>query len=69
MNELLIKAEKWLIELGIRTVSGKCLHVNRDDITILGDANELIKNLRSALGTNKFYWASFDDNNYYLDVF
>jgi hypothetical protein len=69
MNELLNKAERWLAELGIRTIARPtCLMVNRDDVTTLGDSNELLKELRSALGTNKFYWASFDDNHYYLDV-
>lgn len=69
MNELLNKAERWLTELGIRTIARPtCLMVNRDDVTTLGDSNELLKELRLALGTNKFYWASFDDNHYYLDV-
>jgi len=71
MNALLVNAEKWLTELGIRTIARPtCLMVNRDDVHLLcGDeANELLFQLREALGTNKYFWATHDDNHYYLDV-
>jgi hypothetical protein len=28
----------------------------------------LLIQLREALGTNKYFWATHDDNHYYLDV-
>ena len=72
MNALLDKAEKWLSELGIRVQARPtCLMVNRDDVDALyapvAVYDEFLKEIREALGTNKFYWSSKDREWLYLD--
>jgi hypothetical protein len=72
MNALLDKAEKWLTELGIRVQARPtCLMVNRDDIDSLCGIgvvyDEFLKELREALGTNKYYWSAKDREWLYLD--
>lgn len=72
MNALLDKAEKWLTELGIRTQARPtCLMVNRDDVDALCGIgivyDGFLKEVRDALGTNKYYWSSKDREWLYLD--
>jgi hypothetical protein len=73
MNDLLKRAEKWLNELSIQTVEGhNCLMVSKKDMLIIGSEqlpdvafDFILKELRSALGTNKFYWnLSFSGSDY-----
>jgi hypothetical protein len=78
MNDLLIKAEKWLTELGIRTTDRQTvLGVNRDDMASLGATGEIpettydniLRELRSAIGSNKFFWGGKDDDWLFLETF
>ena len=67
---LLQKAELWLSELGIRVkAQATCLAVNRDDVENLGGNDELLKELRLALESNRYNWQNEDANNYYLSDF
>jgi hypothetical protein len=72
MNALIEKAKIWLNELGIRTEDRPTnLAVNRDDIDALCGIGvvyeEFLTELRSALGTNKFYWEQKDREWLYLN--
>jgi hypothetical protein len=76
-DKLLIEAEKWLAELGVRTKAcPTCLMVNRDDIVNLGflptpegSAYELfLGELRNAI-SKRLYWANKDDEWFYLQAF
>jgi hypothetical protein len=77
MNDLLKKAEKWLNELNIRTNAAPAhLMVHRDDMLILGidqvpevAYDFILKEIRLAIGTNKFYWGGKDDIWMYLETF
>jgi hypothetical protein len=75
MNELLILADKWLTELGIKTQvsSTKLLMINRDDVdalyTPVAIYDEFLKEIRAGVGTNKFYFESKDREWLYLNTF
>ena len=74
MNELLNKAEKWLNELGIKTITRPtCLMVSKDDVMNLCGVNQpyhtILAELRSALGTNKYTFYQEDKEWLYLDAF
>ena len=74
MNELLNKAEKWLNELGIKTIARPtCLMVSKDDVMNLCGVNQpyhtILAELRSALGTNKYTFYQEDKEWLYLAAF
>ena len=79
MNDLtLIAADKWLTELGVRTVPKQtCLWVNRDDIINLGfvptsegSAYDMFLNeIRSGVNSKRLYWGGKDDSWLYLSCF
>ena len=70
------RAEKWFNELEIRTIARPtCLMVNRQDITSLCSAgtcedgyDAILKELKSALNSSRFYWTGRDDEWLYLDT-
>lgn len=70
-NLLLINAQKWLTELGIRTnVTDDTVQVNRDDVVSFGmDSDSILSEMKSALNTKKIYWVSQDDDWYILSSF
>ena len=83
MNALLEKAQTWLNEIGIKTnvcsppshLAG-CLMVNCEDMKLLGSEqlpqvayDFILKELRSSIGTNKFYWTQCDGVWAWLDTF
>jgi hypothetical protein len=63
MNNSLNQAEKWVTELGIRTLpieSGR-LGVNRDDMMSLGiTQEELLSNLKDAVSRKLFLDGTFE---------
>jgi len=70
------RAQKWFSELDIRTIATPtCLKVNRNDLLIL-DSTQLpevaydfmLKELKSALGYTRYYWADKDDEWLYLET-
>lgn len=74
MNALLETAQKWLTELGVRVeMTPDALKVNRDDVDALyapvAIYDEFLREIREALGTNKFYWQSKDREWLYLNAF
>ena len=77
MNTSLNAAEKWLNEMGIKTIARPtCLMVNRNDMvnTIDGETPEIsyglmLKELRVALNTTKIFWGGKDDDYLYLESF
>lgn len=74
MNALLDNAQKWLTELGVRVeMTPEGLKVNRDDVDALyaplAIYDEFLKEIREALGTNKFYWVSKDREWLVLNCF
>jgi hypothetical protein len=79
MNDVtLIAADKWLTELGIRTVAQQTsLLVNRDDIISLGyiptaegSAYDMFLNeLRSGVNSKRLYWADKDNQWLHLKCF
>ena len=75
-NMALERAQKWFSELDIRTEEKQnCLFVNRSDMLIL-DSTQLpevaydfmLKELKSALGYTRYYWAGKDDEWLYLET-
>lgn len=76
MNIIFTQAEKWLNELGIRTMSQPTfLMVSRDDMVSLLDGvaesqyEEILQQLRKALNSNKLFWGGKDDNWLWLQSF
>jgi hypothetical protein len=72
-NVQLDKAEKWFSELEIRTMAHpSCLWVNRDDIDKLFGIgviyDEVLKELKSALGYTRFFWSGKDGEWLYLET-
>ena len=70
------RAQKWFSELNIRTeVAPTFLKVNRSDMLII-DSTQLpevaydfmLKELKSALGYTRYYWAGKDDEWLYLET-
>jgi hypothetical protein len=70
-NLLLINAQKWLTELGIRTEVGHdFLRVNCDDVTTFGmNHDSLISELKLALNTNKIYCDETFEGWYHIASF
>jgi len=79
MNDAtLISANKWLIELGVRTeVKQTCIWVNRDDIINLGFLptpegsayDTFLKEIRDGVNSKRLYWGGKDDSWMYLSCF
>jgi hypothetical protein len=74
MNAPLVKAKKWLEELDI--ICNVCqsdypegiLAVSRDGMANIGDPNEILSELKSALSYQRFCWTDRDDNFFYLST-
>lgn len=77
MNIALQSAEKWLSDLGIKTIARpSCLYVNRNDmvtatsaITLLAAYDEILAELKTTLNTKKLFWAGGDNEYLYLESF
>lgn len=73
MNDLLLqKAEQWFAELSVRTIAcSTCLMVNESDLTQFGTAEEVLAEVRTAVGVNRLYWGErgTDKENLYLQTF
>jgi hypothetical protein len=66
-NMLLLRAEKWLGELGIRTErADTVLKVNRDDAEAF---MPLIDELKIGLNSPRLFWSGKDDNWLYLESY
>ena len=58
MNNLLLKAGKWLGELGVRTtVIDGHLGINIADLKSLGELNTIIDDINEGCNTTKLFWA------------
>lgn len=78
-DQLLIDAEKWLKELGIRTEAKPTneLHVNRDDIIDLGFQpspgktayENFLEELRAGVNSKRLYWAGQNNQWMFLKAF
>ena len=69
-NMLLIRAEKWLNELGIKTErDSNMLKVNRTDImNVIAEADsEILGELKKAVGSPRLCWGGKDDNWLFLE--
>jgi hypothetical protein len=66
-NLLLVRAEKWLGELGIRTErADTCLKVNRDDAEVF---MPLLDELKKGLNSPRLCWGGKDDVWLYLESY
>ncbi len=77
-NNLLLLAQKWLTELGIRTeVAQTYLKINRSDvqncglfdITYMSGLSSFLKELKDGVGSNKLYFEDEDETNIHLNSF
>ena len=67
---LLVRAEKWLNELEIRTERGNnFLKVDRDDATAFGDLSDLLFELKTGLTNPRLCWSGKDDNWIFLESY
>jgi hypothetical protein len=63
MNDILKQAAEWFLSLGIDVDPRQdFVIVPRNMVETLGTPDEVLKELRSALGTNKLYWSKWDDH-------
>ena len=75
MNDIFLqRAEKWLSELGIKTIAcPTCLMVSRDDIENLCGIGVIyqafLDEMKTALDAKRLYWSHKDDNWLYLSSF
>ena len=70
MNNLLLRAEKWLEELGIRTErADTVLKVNRDDAAAFGEPSDLLFGLKAGLASPRLCWGAKDDKWLYLESY
>jgi len=72
-NLLLIKAEKWLSELGIKTIAcPTCLMVSRDGIENLYGIGvsyqAFLDEVKIGIESNRIHWTHKDDNWLYMDT-
>ena len=59
MNNLLLKAEKWLNEIDVRTKNIDAhLGVNVADLKAIGELDILIDDINAGCNTTKLFWAS-----------
>ena len=75
-NNTLTEAQKWLTEMGIKTIDrhSTYLMVNRTDLLNIGSGDEtrIHADVLSALKTavsNKLFWGGREDDYLYLDSF
>jgi hypothetical protein len=70
MNNTLLKAEKWLTDLGIKTMqTGTAIGVSRDSIENWPtDPDSLLGELKKEFGP-RLCWGSKDDNWLYLESY
>ncbi len=72
MNEALNAAEKWLTELGIRTIARPtCLMVNRDDVDKLWGIgvvyDTVLNDIREGVGNKRLCFYQKDREWLYMD--
>jgi hypothetical protein len=75
-NMLLLRAEKWLNELGIKTEQSQTmLKVNRTDMVSLlpgtweSQYDEILGEMKKALNSPRLFWGMKDDEWLYLESY
>lgn len=69
-DKLLLAAQKWFTELGVQTSPYPThLMVNRAEMEQVGTIDEILKELRGVLNSNRLYWGYKDNIYCHLQAF